>query len=84
MLSFHSLLGVLGALFANRRLNARISLPALLTASNAAVGGSSTATAMALALGWTELVAPAAACGTVGYALATALGVGLNSVLGRV
>jgi uncharacterized membrane protein len=83
VLSVHSLLGVGGALLANRLCGARITLPALLTASNAAVGGSSTATAMALAFGWGEMVAPAAACGSIGYALATALGVGLCGALSR-
>jgi uncharacterized membrane protein len=83
VLGTHTLLGVGGALLVNRLCRARITLPALLTASNAAVGGSSTATTMALAFGWGEMVAPAAACGSIGYALATALGVGLCGALNR-
>ena len=42
-----------------------------LVASNAAVGGPSTATTFAESLEWTELVVPAAVCGTLGYALGT-------------
>lgn len=83
VLSMHTILGLGGAILANRFVRARITLPALLTASNAAVGGSSTATAMALAFGWGELVAPAAACGTIGYSIATALGVGMSNLLRR-
>lgn len=48
-----------------------IKLPILLVASNAAVGGPSTATTFAESLEWTELVVPAAVCGTLGYALGT-------------
>lgn len=83
VLGTHTLLGLVAALVANRLCCARITLPALLTASNAAVGGSSTATAMAMAFGWGEMVAPAAACGSIGYAIATALGVGLCRALSR-
>lgn len=48
-----------------------IKLPIFLVASNAAVGGPSTATTFAESLEWTELVVPAAVCGTLGYALGT-------------
>ena len=58
-----------------------VSLPELLIASNANVGGVGTAVAMAGAMGWTRLIAPAAACGALGYAAATLLGVGLHALL---
>ena len=62
----------------------RIGLRHLLVASNANVGGSGTALAMAAAMGWKELAAPAAACGSVGYAVATILGVWLHGQLLRI
>ena len=71
-----------GALIANAA-GAAISLPALLVASNANVGGPATAIAMAGAMGWPALVAPAATCGAVGYALGTPLGCLLHRVLAR-
>ena len=48
-----------------------ITLPIFLVASNAAVGGPSTATTFAESLEFTELILPAAICGTLGYALGT-------------
>ena len=48
-----------------------IRLPIFLVASNAAVGGPSTASTFAESLQLTELVVPAAVCGTLGYALGT-------------
>ena len=51
------------------RLNAcgaRVPLRTLLVASNANVGGVGTALAMATAMGWPRLLAPAAAAGTLG------------------
>ncbi len=67
-----------GALVANAA-GAAISLPAL----HANVGGPATAIAMAGAMGWPALVAPAATCGAVGYALGTPLGCLLHRVLAR-
>jgi uncharacterized membrane protein len=61
--------------------NRAVSLPQLIIASNANVGGIGTAVAMAGAMGWARLVSPAAACGAIGYAVATAMGVGLHGVL---
>ena len=58
-----------------------VSLRQLLLASNANVGGAGTAVAMAGAMGWSRLIAPAAACGAVGYGLATGVGVGLHALL---
>eukprot|EP00434_Breviolum_minutum_P039990 symbB.v1.2.035529.t1/scaffold4806.1/size34549/3 len=61
-------LAVLINLACGRRL---IRLPIFLVASNAAVGGPSTASTFAESLQLTELVVPAAVCGTLGYALGT-------------
>ena len=61
----------------------RIDGASLVLASNANVGGAGTAVAMAGALGHSALIAPAAVCGAVGYACATALGVALHALLLR-
>ena len=47
---------------------------AVLTASNACVGGPATAAAMASARGWAAAVQPAIVVGTVGYAVGTPIG----------
>ena len=47
---------------------------AVLTASNACVGGPATAAAMASARGWTAGVQPAIVVGTIGYAVGTPIG----------
>ena len=48
-----------------------IRFPVLLVASNAAVGGPSTAATFAESLRLPQLVVPAAICGTLGYAIGT-------------
>ena len=53
----------------------------LLLASNAAVGGPSTAAAMATAKRWTDLVLPALLVGILGYSTATFLSLGLGPLL---
>lgn len=58
-----------------------VSAATLVLASNANVGGAGTAVAMAGAMGWSRLVAPAAACGALGYSVATAIGVGMHAAL---
>lgn len=58
-----------------------LSLPELLIASNANMGGPTTAAAMAAARRWDALVIPAILCGTLGYAIATFLGVLLGNLL---
>lgn len=68
----HLVLAFLGCELLNVACGRRIiKLPIFLVASNAAVGGPSTATTFAESLEWTELVVPAAVCGTLGYALGT-------------
>jgi uncharacterized membrane protein len=62
----------------------RVGVDELVVASNANIGGPATAAALAGALGRPDLVLPATAMGTVGYALATTLGVVLYSFLRRV
>ena len=57
----------LGSLF-------RLSLPELITASNAAVLGATTAPALAATRGWHNLVTPGVLVGVLGYALGTFLG----------
>jgi uncharacterized membrane protein len=60
----------LGSLF-------RLSLPELITASNAAVLGATTAPALAAARGWHALVTPGVLVGVLGYALGTFIGTAL-------
>ncbi len=56
----------------------RLDLAELVIASNANMGGPTTAAAMAVARKWDTLVLPAILCGTLGYAVATFLGVALG------
>tara|TARA_R110002072_G_scaffold101710_1_gene224050 strand:- start:661 stop:1335 length:675 start_codon:yes stop_codon:yes gene_type:complete len=49
----------------------RLSLPELITASNAAVLGATTAPALAAAKGWKNLVTPGVLVGVLGYAIGT-------------
>ena len=56
----------------------RLDLFELIIASNANVGGPTTAAAMAVARRWDKLVLPAILCGTLGYAVANFIGVGLG------
>jgi uncharacterized membrane protein len=51
-----------------------LTLPELLTASNAAVLGATTAPAMAAAKGWHDQVTPGVLVGVLGYALGTFVG----------
>ena len=75
------MLGVVALCNRSRRLPP-VSAAQLVLASNANVGGAGTAVAMAGAMGWSKLVAPAAVCGAVGYSCATAIGVALHALLG--
>ena len=53
----------------------------LAVASNAAVGGPTTAASMATSKGWDDLVLPALLVGILGYATGTFISVALLSVL---
>ncbi len=59
----------------------RLSLSELVIASNANMGGPTTAAAMAVARRWNSLVLPAVLCGTLGYAVANFIGVALGNWL---
>ena len=52
----------------------KLTLPELLTASNAAVLGATTAPAMAAAKGWHDQITPGVLVGVLGYALGTLVG----------
>jgi uncharacterized membrane protein len=56
----------------------RLDLAEIVIASNANMGGPATAAAMAVARRWETLVIPAILCGTLGYALATFIGVAVG------
>ena len=56
----------------------KLDLAELVIASNANMGGPTTAAAMAVARKWKTLVIPAILCGTLGYAIATFIGVALG------
>lgn len=59
----------------------KLSLPELLTASNAAVLGATTAPAMAAAKGWKDQITPGVLVGVLGYALGTLIGSALFHLL---
>ena len=56
----------------------KLDLAEIVIASNANMGGPTTAAAMAVARNWRGLVIPAILCGTLGYAVATFIGVALG------
>lgn len=57
------------------------SIEEITIASNANVGGPTTAAAMAVSKGWTQLIVPALLTGTLGYVLGNYLGVLIGTVL---
>jgi uncharacterized membrane protein len=59
-----------------------LTLPELVTASNAAVLGATTAPALAAARGWNDLVTPGVLVGVLGYALGTFVGTAVFTILG--
>lgn len=56
----------------------KLDLAEIVIASNANMGGPTTAAAMAVARKWKGLVIPAILCGTLGYAVATFIGVAVG------
>ena len=56
----------------------RLDLAEIVIASNANMGGPASAAAMAVARRWQALVIPAILCGTLGYAIATFVGVAVG------
>ncbi|CAK0763327.1 hypothetical protein CVIRNUC_003046 [Coccomyxa viridis] len=60
---------------------AGIPMQALLTASNAAIGGPGTAAAMASSRGWTSQVTPALLTGSLGYSVGTPIGLAVGAFL---
>ena len=77
----HMVFMAAGAAVANRFFGAVLRVDDVLVASNANIGGPSTAATFAGLIGKDELVVPAAVWGTVGYAVATTLGVGVWAAL---
>lgn len=59
----------------------KLDLAEIIIASNANMGGPTTAAAMAVARKWKNLVIPAVLCGTLGYAIATFIGVAIGNLL---
>lgn len=80
-LAVHVAFMAIGAMALNRCCGAGLSIDDMIVASNANIGGPSTAATFAGLVGKDELVLPAAVWGTVGYAIATSLGVGVWAVL---
>ncbi len=60
----------------------RLTLPEVVTGSNACALGAATAAAIAAGRRWHALVTPGILCGILGYVLANFIGVGLASTLG--
>ena len=59
----------------------KFSLEEIILASNANIGGPTTAAAMAISQGWTKLIGPSMLIGTFGYAIGTYLGVIIYNIL---
>lgn len=60
----------------------KFDLEEIIMASNANIGGGTTAAAMAISKGWVKLVGPVMLIGTLGYVLGTWIGVGVGVFLG--
>ncbi|AXI26137.1 MULTISPECIES: DUF819 family protein [Gemella] len=60
----------------------RFSIEEAIIASNANIGGPTTAAAMAISKGWNSLVAPAMLVGTLGYIIGTYIGILIGQYLG--
>lgn len=59
----------------------KFDLEEILLASNANIGGPTTAVAMAIAKGWTKLIAPTMLAGTMGYVIGNYLGIFMGNFL---
>lgn len=80
-LGVHVFVMLAGAAVLNRFCWARLGIDDIIVASNANIGGPSTSATFAGLIRRDELVVPAAVWGTVGYATATILGVGVWTFL---
>ena len=60
----------------------KFDLEDIILASNANIGGPTTAAGMAISMGWTRLVGPCMLVGTFGYVIGTWLGIIIGSILG--
>lgn len=60
----------------------RFNLEDIVLASNANIGGPTTAVAMAISKGWNKLVGPIMLIGTLGYVIGTYFGIIVGSILG--
>ncbi len=60
----------------------KFDLEDIILASNANIGGPTTAAGMAIAQGWTKLIGPCMLVGTFGYVIGTWLGTLVGSILG--
>ncbi|MDD7770599.1 DUF819 domain-containing protein [Suipraeoptans intestinalis] len=60
----------------------KFNLEDIILASNANIGGPTTAAAMAVSKGWTDLIGPIVLVGTLGYVLGTYFGLIVGSILG--
>lgn len=60
----------------------KFDLEDIILASNANIGGPTTAAAMAISKGWTKLVGPIMLVGTLGYVIGTYFGIFVGNLLG--
>lgn len=60
----------------------KFNMEEIILASNANIGGPTTAVAMAVSKGWTKLVGPIVLIGTLGYVLGTYFGLIVGTILG--
>lgn len=60
----------------------KFNLEDIVLASNANIGGPTTAVAMAISKGWTKLIGPIMLIGTLGYVIGTYFGIIVGSLLG--